>query len=82
VEAIIASSLFYKKTLRTRIIIGITLRTLLFAAIALALYFALQILLPQPYTAVQSNPDPQGFSMLISEPCQRKKLLKIILAED
>ena len=52
---IIASSLFYKKTLRTRIIIGITLRTLLFAAIALALYFALQILLPQPYTAVQSN---------------------------
>jgi hypothetical protein len=52
---IIASSLFYKKTLRTRIIIGITLRTVLFAAIALALYFALQILLPQPYTATQSN---------------------------
>jgi hypothetical protein len=52
---IIASSLFYKKTLRTRIIIGITLRTLLFAAIALGLFFALQILLPQPYTAVQSN---------------------------
>ena len=52
---IIASSLFYKKTLRTRIIIGIALRTLLFAVIALALYFALQILFPQPYTAVQSN---------------------------
>jgi hypothetical protein len=52
---IIASSLFYKKTLRTRIIIGITLRILLFAAIALGLYFALQILLPQPYTAMQSN---------------------------
>jgi hypothetical protein len=52
---IIASSLFYKKTLRTRIIIGITLRTLLFVAITLVLFFALQILLPQPYTAVQSN---------------------------
>jgi hypothetical protein len=52
---IIGSSLFYKKTLRTRIIVGITLRILPFVAIAIVFFFALQILLPQPYTAVQSN---------------------------
>ena len=45
---IIASSLFYKKTLRTRIIIGITLRSLLFVAIALAFFFALQFYYRSP----------------------------------
>src|SRR5216683_3097888 len=52
---IIASSLIFSKKLRSRIFKGLILSLATFVALALVLFFALPILLPQPYTVSRSG---------------------------
>ena len=55
---IIASALFYKKTLLFRRVTGIALRAGLFIALAIALFIILPILLPQPTTTFDRSGVP------------------------